>query len=327
MSAPSESLTFGPVPSRRLGRSVGINNIPAKVCSYSCVYCQVGRTLTLQVERRPFHDPEVLLDAARRRTEEARREGAAVDFLTFVPDGEPTLDLHLGRAIRLLRTLGFPVGVITNGSLIGRPDVREDLMLADWVSLKVDAVSEEAWRRIDRPHRSLDLESILEGALAFAAAFPRKLVTETMLVHREGESDEQVRETADFLARLRPAVAYLSVPTRPPAEAGIHGPDADRLNRAFQIFRSRLPAVEYLIGYEGDAFASTGQIEHDLLAITAVHPMRRQAVEKMLADAGASWSLVETLLTRGELLASEHDGHTFYLRRLRRPRGEVEGQQ
>jgi len=124
-------IAFGPVPSRRLGRSLGVNNIPPKVCTYSCVYCQVGRTIRMQVERRVFYGPEEILQAARDKVERARESGEPIDYLTFVPDGEPTLDVNLGREIELLRSLGIKIAVITNASLIWREDVREALMKAD----------------------------------------------------------------------------------------------------------------------------------------------------------------------------------------------------
>jgi wyosine [tRNA(Phe)-imidazoG37] synthetase (radical SAM superfamily) len=310
--------SFGPVPSRRLGKSLGINNIPAKVCSYSCLYCQVGRTTAMQVERRSFYEVEAIVSDVRNRVEQARKENTNIDVLTFVPDGEPTLDVNLGKEITLLKTLGFPVGVITNSSLIWRDDVRSELANADWVSLKMDAVRESAWRRINRPQCALRLTAILDGALAFAKTFSGKLVTETMLVQGNDENEAHLREIAQFLQQLQPAVAYLSVPTRPPAEKGVHGPDENTLNRAFQIIGEKVTRLEYLIGYEGDAFASTGDIEKDLLSITAVHPMRKEAVNKLLAQAGATWTIVERLLARAELTATEYEGHMFYLRRFKK---------
>jgi wyosine [tRNA(Phe)-imidazoG37] synthetase (radical SAM superfamily) len=310
--------SFGPVPSRRLGKSLGINNIPAKVCSYSCLYCQVGRTTAMQVERSPFFEAEAIVRDVRNRLEQAKKENAKIDFLTFVPDSEPTLDVNLGKEITLLKALGFPVGVITNSSLIWRDDVRRDLANADWVSLKMDAIREPAWRRINRPHRALSLTAIFEGALEFAKVFTGKLVTETMLVQGNDKNEAHLREIAQFLHQLQPAVAYLSIPTRPPAEKGTHGPDENTLNHVFQIIGEKVACLEYLIGYEGDAFASTGDIEKDLLSITAVHPMRKEAVNKLLARAGATWTVVDRLLARAELAETEYEGHKFYLRRFKK---------
>jgi wyosine [tRNA(Phe)-imidazoG37] synthetase (radical SAM superfamily) len=316
-------IVFGPVPSRRLGRSLGINNIPPKACTYSCVYCQVGRTLDMQVARRAFYEPDEVVRAVAEKVARTGEAGESIDYLSFVPDGEPTLDINLGREIDLLKPLGLPVAVISNASLIWRGDVRQDLAGADWVSLKVDAVEEGIWRRIDRPHGRLELAAILEGALAFARTYGGELVTETMLVAGVNDGEAHLRAVADFLARLQPHRAYLSVPTRPPAEPWARPPDEQAVNRAYHILRKEVEQVEYLIGYEGNAFAFTGDVEEDLLSITAVHPMREDAVSAFLARAGANWALVRQLLAKERLVEAEFDGHRFYLRRFATPRREV----
>jgi len=311
-------ITFGPVPSRRLGRSLGINNIPPKICTYSCAYCQLGRTIKMQVERRVFYEPDQVLRDVHDKVEKAKEAGEAIDYLTFVPDGEPTLDINLGREIELLRPLGIKIGVICNSSLIGREDVREDLLGADWVSLKMDATQRERWRKIDRPHGALRLDSILDGALEFARAFRGELVTETMLVEGINDDDDQIRDVAGFLARLKPATAYLAIPTRPPAEEWVHAPDEQVINRAYQILCETVERVEYLIGYEGNAFAFTGDVEQDLLSITSVHPMREDAVGEFLARAKADWPVVHNLVEQGQLVETAYEGRRFYLRKLHR---------
>ena len=310
-------IAFGPVPSRRLGRSLGINNVPPKTCTYSCVYCQLGRTTKMQVERGPFNDPEEILRAVQDKFEKARQVGEPVDYLTFVADGEPTLDINLGQEIELLKQSGIPIAVITNSSLVWREDVREALLEADWVSLKVDAVEEETWRGVDRPHGMLGLAAILNGVLEFGRDYAGTLATETMLVADLNDGPESIARVADFLARLRPAAAYLSIPTRPPAEAWAHAPGEEALNRAYQILSDKVGQVEYLIGYEGDAFAFTGNVEEDLLSITAVHPMREDAVSAFLARAGANWSVVKRLIERDQIVQTVYRGDTFYQRRLR----------
>ena len=317
-------LAFGPVPSRRLGRSLGINNIPPKVCTYACIYCQVGRTTEMTIERRTFYDPGEIVRDVREKVEKSREAAEPIDYLTFVPDGEPTLDANLGREIELLKPSGIPIAVISNSSLLSREDVKGDLVGADWVSLKVDSVDEKAWRRVNRPHGRLELASMLEGAMAFAQTFGGELVTETMLVAGVNDSEEQLRGVADFLGRLRPDTAYLSIPTRPPAEEWARAPDEESLNRAYQLLSEKVERVEYLIGYEGDAFACTGDVESDLLSITAVHPMREDAVSTFLARAGAGWEVVDRLGAAGQLTRAEYEGHAFYVRRLRTPARERE---
>ena len=309
-------IAFGPVPSRRLGRSLGINNIPPKVCTYSCVYCQLGRTPKMQVERRVFYKPEEVAHDVQEKVDKARKIGEPIDYLTFVPDGEPTLDINLGREIELLRPLGIKIAVITNASLIWRLDVREDLAKADWVSLKIDSVREEVWRRIDRPYGTLRLTSILEGIREFAKTYSGELTTETMLVKDGNDDDDHIREISDFLAQLGPSRAYLSIPTRPPAEKSVQPPSEEVLNRAYQIFRQKVSRVEYLIGYEGNAFAFTGNVENDLLCITAVHPMREEAVRRFLQRSKADWTTIQRLIQQDQLIETEYEGKRFYMRKL-----------
>jgi wyosine [tRNA(Phe)-imidazoG37] synthetase (radical SAM superfamily) len=309
-------IAFGPVPSRRLGRSLGVNNIPPKVCPYSCVYCQVGRTDRQRVTRREFYAPEKILKQVSEKVEDAYKSGEAIDYLTFVPDGEPTLDVNLGREIELLRPLGIKIAVITNASLIWCDDVKADLMKADWVSVKVDSTREKYWRKINRPHRGLKLDSILTGTLRFAIQYRGELATETMLVKNVNCNLAILKKTAEFISRLKPSRAYLSIPTRPPAEKGVNPPAESIINEAFQVFKEKMDSVEYLIGYEGNAFASTGNVANDLLSITSVHPMREDAVSEFLMRAKTDWSIVHRLIAKGQIIAAAFNGRKFYLRKL-----------
>jgi wyosine [tRNA(Phe)-imidazoG37] synthetase (radical SAM superfamily) len=309
-------IAYGPVPSRRLGRSLGINNIPPKICSYSCVYCQLGRTQKMQVDRTAFYEPQKLLKAVQDKVQKVRQRGESIDYLTFVSDGEPTLDINLGHAIELVKPLGIKIAVITNASLIWREDVREELLKADWVSLKMDSTTGKLWRRVNRPHETLNLQAILDGALEFAKHYHGELATETMLVKGANDTEASIRNVAAFLARLKPSTIYLAIPTKPPAEKWVHAPGEKGINRAFQLLSKRVDSVEYLIGYEGNAFAFTGNVEEDLLSITAVHPMRKEAVSDFLVRAGVDWRVIENLIAEGKLIETTFDRHTFYMRKL-----------
>ena len=309
-------IAFGPVPSRRLGRSLGINNIPPKICTYACVYCQLGRTIKMQVERQAFYEPEEVLSVVRDKVISALDQDEAIDYLSFVPDGEPTLDLNLGVEISALRELGIRIAVISNASLIWREDVRAELMEADWVSLKVDAVRIPTWRQVDRPHGSLTLNAILDGIRTFAGDFKGDFVTETMLVDGVNDNEDDLVELAEFLGEIQPAIAYLSIPTRPPAEDWVRAADEGCINLAYQLVGKRVDHVELLLGYEGNAFSSTGDAEEDILSITAVHPMREDALRHLLKEAGSSWDLVADLIQQGKLVELQHLGKSFYLRRI-----------
>jgi len=162
------------------------------------------------------------------------------------------------------------------------------------------------------------LAPVMDGMLEFASMYNGDLVTETMLVMGLNDSVEHIEELADFLAHLRPTRAYLSIPIRPPAEAWVQAPGEETLNRAFQVLSGKVGHVELLIAYEGNAFAYTGDVETDLLSITAVHPMREDAIDKFLTRAGKGWSAIHKLVTQSQLIETEYKGHKFYTRKLGR---------
>ena len=308
--------TFGPVPSRRFGQSLGLNTIRPKTCSYSCVYCQVGATNHLTVRRESHCDPGELRADTSHVLKRLHDRKERVDHITFVPDGEPTLDSGLGEQLRLLRPLGVPLAVITNASLLSRTDVRRDLALADRVSVKVDTVRHGSWRRINRPHGDLRLEQVLDGIMHFARDFPGELDTETMLVEGFNNSDDDILPLAAFLGQVKPARSYLSIPTRPPAVDDIQPASEDSLVRAYDTLAATVPHVELLTGFEGTGFAPTGEARTDLLAITAVHPMRADQVEALLERCGTTWDVVEWLVRQQHLAEVVYQGRTFYVRRF-----------
>jgi len=313
-----ETIAFGPVPSRRLGKSLGVNNVPAKTCSYSCIYCQLGKTIKTTMDMRAYYKPEDVFNEVKQKVDKVALKNERIDYLTFVPDGEPTLDINIGEEISLLRRIRMPIAVITNASLLWLKGVKEDLLEADFVSLKVDAVSENLWRRINRPHKGLRLNMILEGIREFAEEFKGTVVSETMLIDGidyRGEF-ESIAQFLDELENLDKA--YIAIPTRPPTEKWVRPANEGAVNATFQVFSEKLGAerVEYLMGYEGNAFAFTGNVEEDLLSITAVHPMRKDAVEEFLRKANADWHFIEEFMREDKLVELEYEGKRYYMRKL-----------
>lgn len=314
-------IAFGPVPSRRLGRSLGINNIPPKHCGYSCVYCQVGATEAREVTPRAFYSPEEIRCQVSLLLEAVRARGEAVDYLTFVPEGEPTLDIRLGEAIDTLRDLGArslepPIAVISNASLVWREDVRAALKRADWVSVKVDSVDAAVWRRVNRPHPELKLPDILAGIQTFARDFTGTLASETMLVEGVNDSEADMAALGGFLVEAGIRRAYLAIPHRPPAVSGVRGPGEAVLTHAYQTLAALGIEVELLTGHEGENFAYSGNLRRDLLAITAAHPLRESAVRAMAEKSRSDMSVVARLLDCGELKRVVHEGESFYIRCL-----------
>jgi len=314
-------LAFGPVPSRRLGNSLGINNIPPKHCTYSCVYCQVGRTTRLLTNRKIFYSPSEIMEAAQTRLHEIP-DSDSIDYITLVPDGEPTLDIQLGDTIQLLQSLGHRIAILTNGSLLWRKDIRFDLQDVDWISVKIDTVRAETWHRINRPNRILQFNEVLQGIREFRRDFNGIFTTETMLVRGENDTVTELESTGEMLAGLKPDIAYLAVPTRPPAESWVQIPDAEMLNRGYQSFLERLNRVELLTGRGSEPFVSSGDITRDLLSITSVHPLTESAVKTLLRNSNGEWADVQQLLDAGKLRKVQYHNQEFYLRNFEREYSE-----
>lgn len=313
-------IVYGPVPSRRLEQSVGINNIPPKTCPYSCIYCQLGRTNHMQIERQAFYQPEEICREAEDKLRELKAEHRRADYFSFVPDGEPTLDLNLGKTIRLLKPYGVKIAVITNASLLWMDEVKEDLMDADWVSVSMDAAGESAWRKIDRPHGKLSHAKILKGIEAFADVFPGTLVTETMLVESVNDQEVCLKQLAEELARVQPGKAYLLVPTRPPAEPGVRRAAAGQLQRAAALIESIAGTdVECITGGDAEAgFFAARDIAEELLSIAAVHPIREDIAEALLSRRSADRAVLDRLTQAGKLSTFSYEGKKFYRRAFER---------
>jgi len=274
----------------------------------------VGPTKATEIESRVFYQPEHVFNEVKTRVMKLKEQQEPIDYLTFVPDGEPTLDDNLGKTIELLRDLDIKIAIITNGSLIWRKKVWEILQMADWVSLKVDSVNQSLWQRINQPDKHLNLQEILLNMFSFAEGFDGFLATETMLLDGLNTDDAIIADLVSFLQRLAPNKAYLAIPTRPTAEQGIYAPDADSLNHIYQTVNQGIPEVELLTGYEGNAFASSDDPIKDILAITAVHPMRKEAVQNLLQKTKSNWNIVRELIKENKLREIEYNGNTFYLR-------------
>jgi wyosine [tRNA(Phe)-imidazoG37] synthetase (radical SAM superfamily) len=314
----TERRVYGPVPSRRLGKSLGVNNIPYKICTYACIYCQLGKAVKVQSSRQEFYDPSELWGEAKMVLNNIPNKNEYPDYITIVPDGEPTLDSNLGHLIHQLKTLKIPVAVISNASLIHLPEVRNELVQADYVSLKIDTVHTETWRKINKPHRDLKLDEILSGIRLFASEYTGKMVTETMLLQGMNDSQRELEGIARFVETSGAEIVYLAIPTRPPAYKEAIPADGHALNKAYHIFREYCGNVELLTGYEGNAFSSTGNFREDLLSIAAVHPMREDAVLELLNKTGSKHNLLDGLIEENLLQKAYYGGYIYYLRKFRK---------
>ncbi len=302
---------FGPVPSRRLGRSLGINNVIGKTCTYNCIYCQAGRTGELTIKRRKFYDPGWLVELVLKRINELEASGEKVDYVTFVPNGEPTLDTNIGLEARMIREVGLRIAVISNGSLLWMDDVRDDLYVFDLVSVKVDAVTPRLWRLINRPHPKLRLDRILEGIIEFSKDYRGKLLTETMLVDSIDYTIE-AEKIGEILVEINPARTYIMIPVRPPAEKHVKPPEKSVLVMVYEKIRSKLgDKVSLLLRPEEGVFTTLGDVGREILSIISVHPLRLEEVEEIIRRRSGNLGVIDRLIRSGQAEIIEYGGRKY----------------
>ncbi len=207
---------FGPVPSRRLGRSLGLDITSYKTCTFDCVYCQLGRTTNKTVQRREYIAKDSIMDELREFLPEG---GADTDYITFAGSGEPTLHSGIGEMINAIKTLtDIPVAVITNGSLLFREDVRDDLLNADLVLPSLDAATTSVFRAVNQPHESLSVDRIIEGLRMFREVFRGEFWLEVMFVRGVNDGTDEIAALSDAISVIDPDRVQLNTVVRPPCE-------------------------------------------------------------------------------------------------------------
>jgi wyosine [tRNA(Phe)-imidazoG37] synthetase (radical SAM superfamily) len=277
---------FGPVPSRRLGRSLGVDPIPLKTCNWNCVYCQLGRSRPVVNERKDYFPPDEIVAEVAEALDQHGPE--RIDWITFVGSGEPLLHASLGRMIRRVKAMtDVPVAVITNGSLLHLPEVRADLADADAVLPTVDAGTPELYRKIDRPHPEATFERLVRGLAEFRRDYQGRLWVETMLVRGLNDGEGALHDLAARLAEIEPDEIHLNLPTRPPAEPWLEPPDRDGVLRAVAILGRVAPVRAVEPPAEGTLdLGGAEDLVDAVVAVITRHPLR----EDDLVNTLARWS-------------------------------------
>jgi len=313
---------YGPVPSRRLGQSLGIDPIPSKTCNWTCVYCQLGRTSPVTNERSEYLPADEIIDQVRVALD-AHHPGE-IDWISFVGSGEPTLHSSLGLMIRQVKALSdLPVAVITNGSLLYLPEVREELMAATAVLPTLDAGSERLYRAINRPHPQLSFDLLLDGLTAFSHTYRGKLWVEVMLIAGMNDSEDALRDLGAALRRIEPDQVHINLPIRPPAESWVTPADREGLMRATAILGENTQVIHPAQG-EFDLSGYDNVIDAVIGVITR-HPMREEELlatldrwaPKSVADA------LEAVAASGRAQAVMRYGHRFWAAAEARYAGNV----
>lgn len=272
---------YGPVPSRRLGRSLGVSPIPNKTCNYSCIYCQLGRTPSMTNERKLFYNINEVMDEVKH----AISCDLDFDVITIVGEGEPTLYSGLGVLIDCIHDVtDKPVAVITNGALLSDLKVQNELNRADFVLPSLDAVNEEQFKRINRPHKQIEFHAVIEGLISFSKQYQGELWLEMMLLNGINDDLETLSAFRDLLKKIHYTRLYINSPVRPPAESGICEIEKSQMEKAIII----------LGGISIDLLSSIGfssQISDDFDAILSIiqrHPMNQFEIDSFLKSRGCT---------------------------------------
>lgn len=299
---------YGPVPSRRLGRSLGVDLIPPKTCNYSCIYCQLGRTLQFSNRRQSFYPKKIILQEILNKVDKIGPE--AISYITFVGQGEPTLSADLGWLIQNVKQK-FPlqVAVITNGALLYDKSVQNDLLEADVILPSLDAATEHVFRKINRPHPELDFERVLQGMIDFRSHYQGKIWLEIMVVPGVNDGSKEVERFKTLLHRINPDRVYLNGAIRPPAESWVKIPT----KKEIKAFANQLGETFDIVCHEEGQFVvgsrDTEALLHELTEIIKRHPMREvQVLETLLhANINNAMDIIKNLIASEEIVRIEYD--------------------
>jgi len=302
------SYTFGPVPSRRLGRSLGVDLVPMKTCSFNCVYCQLGRTNEPTVERAEFMPASDVLAEIRSRL----TEGASPDFITLSGGGEPTLYRDIGEIIAGIKEITrIPVAVLTNGSLFRDAAVRRDCLGADAIMPSLDAGDQETFERINRPHESITLAGLVEGLVRLRSEFTGKMWLEVFLIEGINATEEHCRRIASLIEGIGPDRVDLNTAVRPTTEFGIRRVPKARMNELRAVFG---PKARVVADYAKVAKHVSGDVTPE--SVFATLDRRPCTLEDICAGLNAHAAEVSKvlgiLMNDGRVVKGEQDGKAYY---------------
>jgi wyosine [tRNA(Phe)-imidazoG37] synthetase (radical SAM superfamily) len=297
---------YGPIPSRRLGRSLGVDPIPLKTCNWNCVYCQLGRSLPLTNERRAYAPQAAILDEISDVL--GRHQPGDIDFISFVGSGEPTLHSGIGWLIRQVKAMTtIPVAVITNGTLLYLPEVGADLLPADVVMPTLSAGTVDVYRRIHRPHPEATFARLVDGIISFRQIYSGQLWIEVMLIQGVNDSEQSLRALASIIRTIGAQQVHVVIPDRPPAEPWVAAPDSEGLMRAVAILG---PIARVVHPYSNTVDVSDYATPADaILGIVTRQPMSQGQLGHLLTR----WSEEEIAVALANL---ELDGQAHVVERL-----------
>jgi len=299
---------YGPVPSRRLGRSYGVDIVPFKVCTLDCIYCQLGKTTEKTIERKDYGPIEPMLA----KLKETLAGGLEADFITIAGSGEPTLNLRLGELTDGIKKItDIPVAILTNGTLLYKEDVRADCAKADVVMPSLDAGDEQTFQRINRPHKDISIENLISGLCAFRDEFAGRIWLEVFFVEGLNTNAEQIAKIRDAIEIIRPDKVQLNTAVRPTAEADIKRMDSEKLRSIAARLGSRCEVVaDFSLSHYGGSFENKAE---DVLSILKRRPCSLNDICSGLGiGRNEALKYVTSLQQKGIICSEKKDGIIFF---------------
>ncbi|MGA9755945.1 MAG: radical SAM protein [Desulfobaccales bacterium] len=298
---------FGPVPSRRLGRSLGVDLIPPKTCPYNCIYCEVGPTTHQTGQRFPYQTDAIVAELA----DYLQDPASAPDVITLAGSGEPTLNLGLGHIIQKIKAMTrIPVAVLTNGALLYLPEVRRELAAADLVLPSLDAAREETYRAINRPLPGLSLESLLEGLTSFRREYRGQIWLEVMLIKGLNDTEEELSLLRRALTIIAPEKIQLNTAVRPVVEGFARPLDRTAMKAAAAFLGG---PVEVIAAFDREDITGGQYQDDDFVEMLSRRPMTAPDLSKAL---GLPLVQVVASLKRlqdsGRIYPDRHHDQEFY---------------
>jgi wyosine [tRNA(Phe)-imidazoG37] synthetase (radical SAM superfamily) len=301
---------YGPVPSRRLGRSLGVDLVPFKTCSYDCIYCQLGRTTEKTIERREYVPVARVLEELDRKL----AGGDVPEFITLAGSGEPTLNSGIGKLIReIKRRTAVPVAVLTNGSLLWMEEVREELLPADLVLPSLDAGDETLFRHVNRPHEEISFERMVEGTVAFTGDFPGEVWLEVFLLDGVTGIPSEVEKIAAAARRIAPARIQLNTVSRPPAEGYACAVSRERLSALKSSFRGIVDIIDESGEEDSRQHPLRESRDEDILALLGRRPCTgRDVADGLGVHAIEALKHLDALVASGKVKTVLEGGKVYY---------------
>jgi wyosine [tRNA(Phe)-imidazoG37] synthetase (radical SAM superfamily) len=304
-------VVFGPVRSRRLGLVLGVNNVKKKVCSYDCIYCPIGEKSCCSICTNNCLSPHELYFAVKNKIDEIKKSGKDIDYILFAGNGDPALDSNLSQEISILREFGYKIAVFTNSALLWNENIQENLMYADYVSLKIDTVNEETWLKINQPHQRLRYNLILDGIEQFSKRFKGTLATETMLIKNINDNETEIENLGNFLNNINRFTSYFMTPIYPTLKSNAVSPDTETLLRLSEFIKATVSNSVMLCCPETEEFFATDDFENELIGLLEMHPVNETAV-KSFALANTKINKLNELIELKLIKQLEHNGKKYY---------------